>query len=136
MWQQLVLQDIQKCEDFCEEVDFQRYSVKPIGFVIAYFKVDEAIYWPTATAYSKTLGFLRLENFYRNFIKNFLVVARPLNHLTSENVPFKWMREYQLTFDQLKVAFTSTHILSRPDLTKQFFLKTDAFNYALGGVLL
>ena len=43
--------------------------------------------------------------------------------------------EVDKAFDILKMAFTSAPILTYPDFEKPFYLKSDAFDFALGAVL-
>ena len=127
---------LQKCEFFCDEVEFLGYSIKPGGFAIAPSKVEAVLSWPVPTNRTKVRGFLGLANFCRKFIKDFSAIARPLTHLTSDKIPFVWDPGAQLAFDSLKRAFTSAPVLLRPDPSKQFFLETDASDFALGAVLL
>jgi hypothetical protein len=47
----------------------------------------------------------------------------------------KWNAEVDQTFETLKKAFTTTHILTHPDFQKLLFLETDAFDFALGVIL-
>ena len=46
-------------------------------------------------------GFLGLANYYRQFVKNFSLIAKPLTILISEDQPWTWGREQQHTFETL-----------------------------------
>ena len=59
-------------------------------------------------------GFLGLAGFYRSFIPDFAHIARPLHHLTSDNVPFVWTDECDTAFKQLKQDLLSERSLHFP----------------------
>ncbi|OCB89083.1 DNA/RNA polymerase [Sanghuangporus baumii] len=48
---------------------------------------------------------------------------------------FTWGERQQESFRKLKEAFTTAPMLVQPDHDKQFVLKTDASNFAMGAVL-
>jgi len=79
--------------------------------------------------------FLGLANYYRQFMKDFAKLARPLNNLTRKDERWKWKEQQQKAFEQLKTVFTSRPLLVAPDLDKEFRVETDASNFAMGGVL-
>ena len=79
--------------------------------------------------------FLGLANYYRQFVKDFAKLARPLNNLTRKDEKWRWEEEQQKAFEQLKTVFTSQPLLVTPDLDKEFRVEADASNFATGGVL-
>ena len=79
----------------------------------------------------KTLqGFLRLAQYYRRFIKSFSAIARPLYHLTKDEVKWQWTAKHQAAFDEIKRKLTEAPILSHPNFNFPFILQTDACRVA------
>ena len=76
-----------------------------------------------------------LANYYRQFIKNFAMLAKPLNMLTRKEEKWRWEEPQQKAFEQLKGIFTTRPLLVVPDLDKEFRVKANTFNFATGGVL-
>jgi len=66
------------------------------------------------------LGFC---NFYRRFIKNFSLMARPLHDLEQKNHPWRWTQKEQEAFDKLKEAVTSKPVLKHVDQNLPFRLR-------------
>ena len=83
-------------------------------------------------------SFLGLASFYRRFIPHFAEIALPLTNLTKKLQPtvVVWTEECSSAFNTLKRRLTSQPILRRPDLNKDFVLRTDASGKGLGAVLL
>jgi len=79
--------------------------------------------------------FLGLANYYRQFVKDFVKIARPLNNLMRKEEKWSWRAKQQKAFEQLKTVFTSQPLLVAPDLDKEFRVEVDTFNFAMGGVL-
>jgi len=78
---------------------------------------------------------LGLANYYRQFVKDFAKLARPLNDLTRKEEKWKWGDEQQEAFERLKMVFTSRPLLAAPNLDKELRVEADASNFATGGVL-
>ena len=53
-------------------------------------KVAGVLNWPTPRIVRDVRKFLGLTNYYRWFIKNFVVLAKPLNMLTRKDEKWKW----------------------------------------------
>ena len=51
-------------------------------------------------------------------------------------MPFSWSQDAENAFHTIKEMFISTPVLLMPDPSKEFFLETDASNFAVGAVLL
>jgi len=98
-------------------------------------KVSAILEWPAPTTVKEVQSFLGLANFYRRFIRNFAKIAYPLNKLTKKNVPFIWSKNANDSFELLKRSFTSAPIFIPADPNSQFFVETDASNFALGCIL-
>ena len=74
-------------------------------------------------------------SYYRRFIKDFAVVAKPLHRLTEKGAQFKWTAECERAFQQLRNLLTSTPVLAHPDFNRPFILDTDASDTGVGAVL-
>ena len=98
-------------------------------------KVAGVLNWPIPRMVRDVRKFLGLTNYYRQFIKNFVALAKPLNMLTRKDKKWKWEKAQQKAFEQLKGIFTTRPLLVAPDLDKEFRVKADASNFATGGVL-
>jgi len=90
--------------------------------------------WKTPTKIKDVESFLGFANFYRWFINNFSHTARPLNELKGKK-EWKWEREHQEAFEELKEKITSQLVLSLPRREGKFRVKMDASGHAIGGVL-
>jgi len=99
-------------------------------------KVAGVLNWPIPRTVRDVRKFLGLTNYYRQFIKNFAALAKPLNMLTRKDEKWKWEEAQQKAFEQLKGIFMTRPLLVAPDLDKEFRVEADAFNFATGGVLL
>ena len=91
--------------------------------------------WPIPKSRKELRGFLGFLNFYRRFIENFSKVARPLNTLTSEKLPFEWMIECQSAFEQLKEKITTAPALWMPNDNDPFCIETDRSGIGIGAIL-
>jgi len=98
-------------------------------------KVVGVLNWSASKMVRDVRKFLGLVNYYRCFVKNFAKLAQPLNNLTRKKEKWSWGAEQQKAFKQLKTVFTSRLLLVASDLDKEFKVKADTSNFAMGGVL-
>jgi hypothetical protein len=80
-------------------------------------------------------AFLGLTGYYRKFIPHFSTIAKPLTTLLTKEVPWKWTREEQESFDLLKEKLVEFPVLQYPNFQQPFVVTTDASGYGLGAVL-
>ena len=125
-----------------EKCDFHTTSVEFLGHIVERGsvkadpkKIQAVVDWERPTTRTQLRRFLGFSNFYRKFIKNFSLVAAPLNALTSPSTPFLWSPAADHAFETLKRLFTSAPVLTMPDPTKQFVLEVDASETGIGAVL-
>jgi len=51
--------------------------------------------------------FLGLANYYRQFVKDFAKIAKPMHKLVKKNEKWNWRAEQERAFEQLKKVFTT-----------------------------
>ena len=98
-------------------------------------KVSAILKWPDLTNVKQVRAFLGLGNFYQCFIKDYAIIAHPLTDLTCKDTPFMFGDKERGAFNTLKVAFTRAPVLQYPNQNHEFWLETDASEFAVGGVL-
>ena len=94
-----------------EEISILRVVIERGQVQIKTDKVKAVKKWKTPTKIKEVESFLGFANFYRQFIKNFSHMARPLNKLKSKK-EWKWGEEQQEAFEELKKKITSQLVLA------------------------
>jgi hypothetical protein len=124
-----------KCEFHQKEMELLGIRVTTEGFEMEDKKVTEVQQWKPPRNVKGIQSFLGFCNFYRRFIRNFSLIARPLHNLEQKNHPWRWTETEQKAFDTLKEAVTSKPVLAHADPMQPFRMETDASNSAYGAVL-
>ena len=126
---------------------FAQKEVKFLGHVIAHNEIKtnpeavEAINrWQRPMGNDKKAvtavrGFLGMAGWYRKFIPHFADIAKPLVHLTKNDVAWEWTPACQKAFEQLRDALTTSPVLAVADPNKSYVLHTDASDHAMGAIL-
>lgn len=125
----------EKCVFHAQSVSFLGSVISANGISMDPAKVRAVVEWPVPDSRTALQRFLGFANFYRRFISNFSQIATPLTALTSSKRCFVWTETAQHAFGKLKELFTSAPILITPDPAKQFIVKVDASDVAVGAVL-
>ncbi len=92
--------------------------------------------WPIPKSVKDVQKFLELANYYRQFIKDFAKITRPLHELMRKDQKWEWEIRQEKSFEILKKQFTMEPVLVAPDLDKKMRIKVDTSDFATGGVLL
>ena len=79
---------LEKCVWKVREVGFLGVVIEPNGMKMEKEKVQRVMDWLVPKSVKDVQKFLRLTNYYRQFIKDFAKVAKPLHEMTRKNV--KW----------------------------------------------
>ena len=81
-------------------------------------------------------AFLRLLNYYRQFIPSFSDLMHPIQKLLKKNIKFEWTEECDKAFKAAKETLMRDPILYHPDPNTPWIIKTDASKTAFAGMLL
>ena len=117
------------------EAEYLGYVISEDGLSTDPEKIRAVREFPVPHDVRTLRSFLGLASYYRRFVPNFSVVARPLHALTKKEVPFDWTESCRKSFERLKELLTTSPILVLPDFNKDFMLETDASGQGLGAVL-
>ena len=123
-----------KCILFQREVNYLGHVVGEEGISTDPQKIRAISAWPTPADASEVKSFIGLCSYYRRYIQSFSDISQPLYRCTEEK-PFRWSREAEMAFFQLKQALTSAPVLGYPNPNGKFILDTDASNAGIGAVL-
>ncbi|KAL0451353.1 UNVERIFIED_CONTAM: Retrovirus-related Pol polyprotein from transposon [Sesamum latifolium] len=95
-----------KCEFWMEEIAFLGHVVSKEGVQPDPAKVRAILEWEPPKNVSEVRSFLGLAGYYRRFVKDFSVVAKPLTNLLKKNTPFNWNDRCAQSFEELKRRLT------------------------------
>lgn len=98
-------------------------------------KIQAVVEWKAPSDIKGVRSFLGLAGYYRRFVRNFGVIARPLFNLLKKGVPFVWASTTQTGFQALKDQLISAPVLALPNFTQPFVVETDASDKGIGAVL-
>ena len=98
-------------------------------------KVKGILDWLTLKYVKDVQKFLRLVNYYHQFIQGFIFIARPLHNIVKKDQKWDWTEKQEKAFRELKERFTKEPVLAVLDLDKKMRMEVNISDYATGGVL-
>jgi len=104
---------LKKCEFFKRSVTFLGHDISEEGVRVNGKKIAAVQEWPVPKDATDVRSFLGFCQFYRNFIKDFAAIAKPLTDLMKAKVKFAWGKP---AFQTLKAAVTTAPCLKLIDL--------------------
>ena len=125
----------EKCHFMVTQGIVLGHIVSKNGIEVDKAKVELISNLPTPKCVRDIRSFLGHAGFYRRFIKDFSVIARPLCTFLSKDVPFTWSQACDFAFTKLKTMLVSPPIMRSPNWDLPFEIMCDASDYAIGAVL-
>ncbi|GBG68765.1 hypothetical protein CBR_g3305 [Chara braunii] len=125
----------EKCEFGRTRILYLGHEISAEGLKPDDMKVASIRDWPHPHFVTEMRSFLGMTDYYRNFVKNFNIVAAPLTDLTRLDTPWEWTNMCEAAFRHLKHALTHHEVLKLLDPDKSFIVTKDAGQYGIGAVL-
>ncbi len=125
-----------------EKMQLFRKEIHILGHIIGHgqvkpdpAKVAALQHFPEPTDVNEIRRFIGSVGWYRTFIPNFSVIAKPLTCQTGERSLFQFGDAERNAFNTLKTAVLNV-VLNMPDLGGKFLIQCDASGVGLGAVLM
>jgi hypothetical protein len=125
----------EKCHFMVKQGIVLGHVIAQRGIEVDKAKVDLISNLPPPRTVKEIRSFLGHAGFYRQFIKDFSKIARPLCKLLAKETPFEFDEECLKAFGALKEILTSTPVIRPPSWGEPFKIMCDASDYAVGAVL-
>jgi hypothetical protein len=93
---------LSKCVFWMKQVTFLGHIISKGGISVNPSKVQDVLSWNTPMSVSDIQCFLRLDGYYRRFIKRFLKISKPMTELLEKDKKFEWMPACEASFQELK----------------------------------
>jgi hypothetical protein len=118
------------------EVDFLGHRITQEGLKMDDHKVKAILDWEPPKSVLALRSFLGLASYYCKFIKNFAKIATPLTNILKKSFgTYEWDGACNETFETLKGILVKALVLKLSDFNKDFEMHSDAFDFAIGRVL-
>ena len=80
--------------------------------------------------------YLGTKYFFAKYVYGMQPILQPLYNLLHKESDFKWTKEHQTIFEQMKRTITHNSELTMPDTPRPFYIVTDVSNTGIGAALL
>jgi len=128
-----------KCKFAQKELWFLEHIISADGIRTDSEKIAKMVTLSSPTNIKKLRSRLGLFSYYRQYIKGFSDITRPIYKFTREEngklVPFEWMLARQKAFEAIKVKLAMVSVVAHFNFDKLFILYTDVSGKGVGAVL-
>jgi hypothetical protein len=119
-----------KCEWAIKETDWLGYWLTPTGIKPWNKKIQPILALQEPRNKHELRSFIGMVTHYKDMWKNRAHILSPLTDLT-KNVQYRWEKEHQKAFNDIKRIISTDVLLTYPDHNKPFDIHTDASNFQI-----
>jgi len=124
-----------KCTFMVPEVVYLGHKIDFQGLHPLAEKVEAVQAAPVPKNVSELKAYLGLLSYYGKFLPNLSSTLAPLYELLKSTVRWRWTRQENFAFQELKMLLSSAQVLVHFDPTKEVTLACDASPYGIGAIL-
>src|SRR5882757_8148500 len=124
-----------KSKFLCEEIKFLGFVVTRTGIMPDPQRAKAINEFPTPVKVKDIRSFIGMANYYRKYIKDFALLAKPLTQLIRKDIKWRWTEDCEISFIKIKEILANPPILAHYRPGDEIFLYTDASGYGLGAIL-
>lgn len=128
--------NLKKCAFLKSEVNYLGHVVSPDGIRPGNQKLDAVNNFPVPYNIHQIRQFIGLCSYFRKFVPNFAIIARPLTELTKKNIKWSWEDKQNEAFTKLKLLLVSKPVLALYNRDYETEVHTDACKLGIAGILL
>src|SRR6266540_6738060 len=121
-----------KCKWFEQKLTFVGHVIEINGIRPDSRNIEKIKNVQVPSNITQLRGFLGLAQYYRQYVKDYVDIIRPLYDMLKDDAPEYWEPAQQVAFDNLKEKLTSEPIRIHPNFDKPFKLYTDVSDTGLG----
>lgn len=126
---------LSKCTFAQQQLHYLGHVLSAKGVFTDPSKVADVQKWARPTTVKDVRSFLGLAGYYRRFVRNFGVLAKPLTDLLKKGCHLCGQNLLNRLFNYLKQSLISAPVLALPDFNKPFVIETVASDTGIGAVL-
>lgn len=128
--------NLAKCKFFVDEVNYLGYRVDSRGIRPNPENIEAVKGYPTPKNIRDVHSFVGLCSYFRKFVKNFAMIAKPLYDLLRKDAVFRFEEQEIEAFNCLKSCLSSSPILAIYSPDDETELHCDASSHGYGAILL
>ena len=125
-----------KCEFGTTEVVYIGHKLAAQGVKLDESKVDAINKMPQPTCKKDAERLLGMVNYFGKFIPQMSMITDPIRKVMKSDVEFKWGKQEEEAFRQIKEILTAAPVLAYYDVKRPVTITCDASKSGLGAVLL
>ncbi|KAF1330894.1 reverse transcriptase, partial [Globisporangium splendens] len=128
--------NLKKCMLFAPEIPVLGCFVGKSGVRVDPEKVKAIDDWPVPKNVKQLRQWLGLANYLHKYTRNYAALVQPLTQLLKKDVEWKWSKDHQTAFKEVKRSLREAPVLALPNHDKPFHVVCDASDYAIGCALM
>ena len=125
----------EKCHFIVIEGIVLGHNISTAGLEVDQSKISVIKTLMPPTIVKGIISFLGHVGFYKRFIKDFSLIARPLCRLLEKDANFYFDDSCKSLFDKIKDKLVIVPVIETPDWSKNFEIMCNASDFSMGAVL-